>query len=54
VDLAQFGNLKKEMEICLVLLEKEFPPPFFDIVTHLLVHLVEKTYELINRHFQNT
>jgi hypothetical protein len=54
VDLAQFRKLKKEMEICLVLLEKEFPPSFFDIMTHLLVHLMEKTYELINRHFQNT
>jgi hypothetical protein len=54
VDPTQFGELKKEMEICLILLEKEFPPLFFDIMTHLLVHLVEKTYELINRHFQNT
>ncbi len=51
VDPAQSGKLKKEMEICLVLLEKEFSPSFFDIMTHLLVHLVEKTYELINRHF---
>ncbi len=36
------GELKKEMAICLVLLEQEFPPFFFDIMTHLLVHLVEE------------
>ncbi len=34
-------ELKKEVAICLVLLEHEFPP-FFDIMTHLLVHLVEE------------
>jgi hypothetical protein len=32
---------KNDVAITLVLLEKEFPPYFFDIVTHLLVHLVE-------------
>ncbi len=42
VDPTQFGEFKKEVEICLVLLEKEFPPSFFDIMTHLLVHLVEE------------
>lgn len=30
------------MEICLVSLEKEFSPSLFDIMTHLLLHLVEE------------
>jgi hypothetical protein len=42
VDLAIMGELKKEVVICLVLLEQEFPPSFFDIMTHLLIHLVEE------------
>jgi len=35
------GDLKNEMVVSLVLLEKEFPPWFFYIMMHLLVHLVE-------------
>jgi len=42
VDPTKMGELKKEVAITLVLLEKEFPPSFFDVMTHLLVHLVEE------------
>jgi hypothetical protein len=34
-------DLKNDMAIFLVLLEKESPSSFFDIMTRLLVHLVE-------------
>jgi len=36
------GDLKKEVAITLALLEQEFPPSFFDVITHLLIHLVEE------------
>jgi hypothetical protein len=36
------GKLKKDVAITLVLLEQEFSPSFFDIMTHLLIHLVEE------------
>ncbi len=36
------GELKNEVVVTLVLLERKFPPSFFDIMTHLLVHLVEE------------
>jgi hypothetical protein len=36
------GELKKDVVMTLVLLEQEFPPSFFDIMTHLLLHLVEE------------
>jgi hypothetical protein len=36
------GDLKKEMEITLTLLEQEFLPSIFDGMTHLLIHLVEE------------
>jgi hypothetical protein len=42
VDPTTMGEVKKEVAICLILLEQEFPPSFFDIMTHLLVHLVEE------------
>jgi hypothetical protein len=42
VDPTTMGELNKEVAICLVLLEQGFPPSFFDIMTHLLVHLVEE------------
>jgi hypothetical protein len=35
-------ELKKDVAMTLVLLEQEFPPLFFDIMMHLLMHLVEK------------
>jgi hypothetical protein len=41
VDLAMMGDLKKEVAITLALLEWEFHP-FFDVMTHLLIHFVEE------------
>jgi hypothetical protein len=34
--------LKQEATITFCLLEKEFPPSLFNIMTHLMVHLVAK------------
>jgi hypothetical protein len=42
VDPTTMGELKKEVAICIVILEQEFPPYFFDIMTRLLVHMVEE------------
>jgi hypothetical protein len=42
MDLATMGELKNEVVMTLVLLEQKFFPSFFDIMTHLLVHLVEE------------
>jgi hypothetical protein len=36
------GDLKQDVALTLVLLEWEFPPSFFDVMTHLLVHLMEE------------
>jgi hypothetical protein len=35
-------RLQKDVAQCLVSFELVFPPSFFDIMTHLLVHLVEE------------
>jgi len=35
-------SLNAEVALTLCLLEREFPPSFFDPMTHLLVHLVEE------------
>jgi hypothetical protein len=42
LDPTTMGELKKDVAMILVLLEQEFPPLFFDIMTHLLLHLVEE------------
>ena len=42
VDPAQMVSLKEDTALVLCLLEKEFPPSFFDPMTHLLIHLVEE------------
>jgi len=42
LDSVMMGELKKDATLMLVLLEQEFPPSFFDIMTHLLVHFVEQ------------
>jgi hypothetical protein len=42
VDPIIIGELKKEVAMTLVLLKQEFPHSFFDIMTHLLVHLMEE------------
>lgn len=41
VDPTTMAKLKNDVVVTLVLLEKEFPP-FFNTMTHFLVHLVEK------------
>ncbi len=41
VDPTTMAELKNDVAITLVLLEKEFPP-FFDIMIHILVHLVDE------------
>jgi hypothetical protein len=41
VDPTTTGDLKQDVASTLVLLEWEFPP-LFDVMTHLLVHLVEE------------
>jgi hypothetical protein len=41
VDPTRMVELKTDVPIIIILLEKEFPP-FFDTMTHLLVHLIEK------------
>jgi hypothetical protein len=41
VDPTTMVELKNDVVVTLILLEKEFPP-FFNTMTHLLVHLVEE------------
>ncbi len=41
MDPRAMGDFKNDVAIFLVLLEKESSSSFFDIKTHLLVHLVE-------------
>lgn len=38
------GELKKEVAMTLVMLETKFPPFFFNMMTHLLGHLVEDLF----------
>jgi hypothetical protein len=35
-------NLQEDVAITLSLLEKEFPSSFFDVMTHLLLHVVDE------------
>jgi hypothetical protein len=42
MDPNTIANLKEDMAMTMVLLKQQFPPFFFDIMTHLLVHLVEE------------
>jgi hypothetical protein len=42
VDPTTMEELNNELAITLVLLEKEFPPSFFDVMSHVLIHLVEE------------
>ena len=37
----QLGRLQEEIVVILCELEVYFPPAFFDILVHLLVHVVE-------------
>ena len=42
IDPNGYKDLYEEVALTMCLLEKEFPPSFFDVMTHLLIHLVEK------------
>lgn len=42
IDPAAIEEMRDEAAIALCMLEKEFPPSFFDIMSHLVVHLVEE------------
>jgi hypothetical protein len=42
LDPTTMGEFKKDVALTLVLLKQEFPPSYFDIMTDLLVHLVEE------------
>ncbi|KAK1641999.1 hypothetical protein QYE76_059804 [Lolium multiflorum] len=42
IDPASLPRLQKDVVQCLVSFELVFPPSFFNIMTHLLVHLVEE------------
>ena len=41
-DMTQWEALYEETITVLCLLEKSFPPSFFDVMTHLLIHIVEQ------------
>jgi hypothetical protein len=42
VDPIRKGELKNDVAITLILLKKEFPPSFFDVMMHLSIHLVKR------------
>ena len=42
VDVSTLDKLQNELVVTLCLLEKYFPPSFFDIMIHLTVHLVRE------------
>ena len=42
IDLQDLTRLHEDLVQCLVSFELVFPPSFFNIMTHLLVHLVEE------------
>ena len=42
IDRESLERLQKDVVQCLVSFELVFPPSFFDIMTHLLLHLVEE------------
>ncbi|KAI5348109.1 hypothetical protein L3X38_000996 [Prunus dulcis] len=42
VDLSKLHKLEEDVVVTLCLLEKYFPPSFFDIMVHLVVHLVRE------------
>jgi len=44
VDPAFEHTMHEEVAIALCMIEREFPPSFFDPMTHLVVHLVEELY----------
>ncbi|CAL8134497.1 unnamed protein product [Prunus armeniaca] len=42
VDVSKLDKLEEDVGVTLCLLEKYFPPSFFDIMVHLVVHLVRE------------
>jgi hypothetical protein len=38
----EIGNLQKNVATTLSFPKKEFPPTFFDIMTHFLLHIVDE------------
>ena len=42
VDVSTLDELQNQLVVTLCLLEKYFPPPFFDSMIHLTVHLVRE------------
>ena len=42
IDSKAIEEMRCEAAIALCMLEKEFPPSFFDIMSHLVMHLVEE------------
>ncbi len=42
IDPKAIEDMRSEAVIALCMLEKEFPPSFFDIMSHLVLHLVEE------------
>jgi hypothetical protein len=40
-NLNEIGSLKEDVAITISLLKKEFPLAFFDIMIHLLLHVVD-------------
>ncbi|XP_021984396.2 uncharacterized protein LOC110880131 isoform X1 [Helianthus annuus] len=42
VDVSKLGKLQSDIVLTLCLLEKYFPPSFFDVMIHLMVHLVRE------------
>ncbi|KAL6276903.1 hypothetical protein ACE6H2_020504 [Prunus campanulata] len=44
VDVSKLDKLEEDVVVTLCLLEKYFPPSFFDIMVHLVVHLVREVH----------
>ncbi|KAI5350066.1 hypothetical protein L3X38_002957 [Prunus dulcis] len=44
VDISKLDKLEEDVVLTLCLLEKYFPPSFFDIMVHLVVHLVREVH----------
>ncbi|CAL2247742.1 unnamed protein product [Prunus armeniaca] len=42
VDVSKLDKLEEDVVVTLCLLEKYFPPSFFDVMVHLVVHLVKE------------
>jgi hypothetical protein len=45
LDKDLLAEMKKEIPIILVKLQKNFPPTFFDVLIHLVVHLPDEALQ---------